>query len=47
MNPDPDLTGGCGLLLVIAFAVLVVLVVIAMSLMLGAWDGFLHAARLA
>ena len=45
MMEEPE--RGCGLMLVIIFAVLVALVVIAMGLMLGAWDGFLHAARLA
>ena len=46
MKDDPDLTGGCGLMLVITFTLLVIAVVVVIGLMLGMWAGFLRAAGL-
>ena len=46
MKADPDVTGGCGLILVIIFTLLVIAVVVVIGLMLGMWEGFLRAAGL-
>src|ERR1035437_4313610 len=46
MKDDPDLTGGCGLVLVIIFTLLVIAIVVVIGLMLGMWAGFLRAAGL-